>query len=484
MPSPFDLHAGARAALRKYGLDPDLPANAARQLAALPRQSAVTPDTPAADLRGLLWSSIDNERSRDLDQIEVANVVPGGTRVRVGVANVNVLVAKGSPLDLSAARNSTTVYTGVDTFPMLPVELSTDRTSLAPAQDRWAIIIEFTVAPDGSTSGGTVYRAVVRNQAQLAYDGVGSWLAGKAQPPAPVATNAALGEQLRLQWAAAKCLCQRRAQRGALELETIEAAPIVDDGHVIDLRATQPGAARDLIEDFMIAANAVIATYLTAKGRTAIRRIVRAPARWPRIVELAQTFHVTLPATPDGHALAAFLSARRAADPVRFPDLSLAVIKLLGPGQYVIESPGTTETGHFGLAVPDYTHGTAPNRRYADLVTERLLKATISGGPPPYTDAELTAIATHCTEQEDNARRAARVVHKEAAAVLLAPRVGEVFDAVVTGVTDSGTFARVFVPPVEGRIMKSTGHLDVGDRVRVRLVSTDPARGFIDFDAV
>jgi exoribonuclease-2 len=470
--------------LRKYGLSPDITPDAEREVAALASQPPAVPDTAATDLRALLWSSIDDDTSKDLDQIEVADTVPGGTRVRVGVADVDVLVPKGSALDFSAARNSTTVYTGVETFPMLPVQLSTDRTSLAPGQDRWAIVIEFTVAADGSTTAASVYRAVVRNQAQLAYDGVGAWLAGKGQPPAPVAANAALAAQLRLQWAAAKCLRQRRAQRGALDLETIEAAPVVDDGHVIDLRATQPGAARDLIEDFMIAANAVIATFLTAKGRTAIRRVVRTPVRWPRIVELAQTYNVTLPAAPDGRALAAFLSARRAADPVRFPDLSLAVIKLLGPGEYVVDSPSTPDTGHFGLAVPDYTHGTAPNRRYADLVTERLLKATISGAAAPYTDPELSAIATHCTEQEDNARRASRVVHKEAAAVMLAPRVGEVFDAVVTGVTDNGTFARVFVPPVEGRVMKSARHLDVGDRVRVRLASTDPARGFIDFEAV
>jgi VacB/RNase II family 3'-5' exoribonuclease len=482
-PHAFDLHAAARAALLKYGLSPSLPADAAQELVALPLSPAV-PDTAGADLRGLLWSSIDDDTSRDLDQIEVADTVPGGTRVRVGIADVDVLVTRGSPLDTSAARNATTVYTGVDTFPMLPVQLSTDRTSLGPGQDRWAIIVEFTVASDGSTSGETIYRAVVKNQAQLAYDNVGAWLAGGGPAPGLIATNPALAAQLRLQRDAAVLLRQHRAQRGALDLETIEAAPVCDDGQVVDLRPTRPGAARDLIEDFMIAANATIATFLTGKKRTSIRRIVRTPARWSRIVDLAKTYGTSLPAAPDGRALAAFLTARRAADPTRFPDLSLAVIKLLGPGEYVIDTPGAPATGHFGLAVPDYTHGTAPNRRYADLVTERLLKATLADAASPYTDAELTDIASHCTAQEDNARRAARLVHKEAAAVLLTARVGQTFDAVVTGVTDSGTFARVFAPPVEGRIMKSARHVDVGDRVRVRLVSTDPARGFIDFEAV
>jgi VacB/RNase II family 3'-5' exoribonuclease len=480
----FDLHAAARSALRKYGLDPDLPADAATELASLPSSVASIVSAAAPDLRSLLWSSIDDDRSKDLDQIEVADAVSDGIRVRVGVADVDALVPKGSLIDIHAANNATTVYTGVDTFPMLPVELSTNRTSLVPDQDRWAIVADYTVTVDGSVQGGTIYRALVRNKAQLAYDSVGAWLNGAGAAPPAVAAQAALAAQLRLQRDAARCLRQRRAQRGALDLETIEAAPVLDDGRVVDLRAVRAGPARDLIEDFMIGANAVIATYLEAHGRTAIRRVVRAPSRWPRIVELAKGLGTALPASPDGRALSAFLAARRAADPVGFPDLSLSIIKLLGPGEYVVESSGAPPSGHFGLAVDDYTHGTAPNRRYADLVTERLLKAVIAGDPPPYTDAELAAIAAHCTAQEDNARHAARLVHKQAAAVLLAPRIGETFDAIITGVTDQGTYARVLAPPVEGRVMQTTRHLDVGDRVRVRLTATDPARGFIDFAAV
>ena len=480
----FDLHAAARAALRKYDLEPDIAADATHELATLPRSPAVPTDSTVVDLRSLVWSSIDDDTSRDLDQIEVAEAVPGGTKVRIAIADVDALVPKGSAIDRSAARNATTVYTGVTTFPMLPLELSTDRTSLAPDQDRLAVVFEFTVATDGSTTGETVYRALVRNHAQLAYDSVSAWLAGTGPAPSRVAANDALAAQLRLQNAAAQSLRQRRIQRGALELETIEAGPVMDDGHVVDLRSVKSGAARDLIEDFMIAANAVIANFLDAKGRSAIRRVVRKPKLWPRIVELAHAQGTTLPATPDGHALADFLDAQRAADPTGFPDLSLAVIKLLGPGEYVVEPAGEPGAGHFGLAVPDYTHGTAPNRRYADLVTERLVKAAATGAAPPYTDAELAAIAAHCTTQEDNARKCTRFVHKQAAAVLLAPRIGQVFDAVVTGVTDSGTFARVFTPPVEGRVMQSAKHLAVGDRIRVRLTATDPARGFIDFDAV
>lgn len=481
---PFDLHAAARAALRRYDLDPTFPPEAAKQLAALQPWSPSREHEPLTDLRDQLWSSIDDDTSKDLDQIEVAEVVSGGTRVRVAIADVDALVPRGSPLDQAAARNATSVYTGVETFPMLPPQLSTDWTSLAPGQDRPALVVEFIVESDGSTTAGTVYRGLVRNHAQLTYNAIGAWLAGTGPAPQAIGASPALAAQLRLQHDTARCLRQYRMQRGALELETIEATPVVEDSHVVALRPVQPGAARDLIEDFMIAANATIATYLRSKGRTAIRRVVRAPARWPRIVQLARAQGGSLPDAPDARALAGFLAARRAADPARFPDLSLAVIKLLGPGEYVVEAAGQPGSGHFGLAAPDYTHGTAPNRRYADLVTERLLKATASNGPAPYADTNLTTIAAHCTAQEDNARRAERVVHKEAAALLLAPQIGHVFDAVVTGVTENGTFARVFAPPVEGRVMSSPRRLDVGDQVRVRLVATDPARGFIDFVAL
>jgi exoribonuclease-2 len=488
----MDLGAAARQAVHKYGFLTELPADAAKQLAAL--GSAALPGTtaPAAspgastirDLRAALWSSIDDDHSRDLDQLEVADASgASGTRVRVAIADVDGLVPRGSPLDAFAGENATTVYTGVMTFPMLPELLSTDRTSLSQDSDRDAIVIEFVVAGDGTVTQGDVYRGTVRNQAKLAYDSVGAWLSGSGTAPAIVASNAALATQLRLQSGVATRLRQRRVLRGALEFQTIQATPVVEGGTVVGLHAVNPGPARDLIEEFMVAANTTLAGYITSHQRTSIRRVVRTPVRWPRIVDLAKGVGTTLPAAPDGPALAAFLTARQAADPVHFPDLSLAVIKLLGPGEYVVEAPGGPPTTHFGLAVDDYTHGTAPNRRYADLVTQRIVKAIIANAPPPYTDAELAAIAAHCTTQEDNARHAARLVSKQAAALLLAPHVGTVYDAVVTGVTDQGTYARLVAPPVEGRVTAGGQHLDVGDRIKARLTATDPVRGFIDLHA-
>jgi exoribonuclease II len=487
----IDLATAARQAVNKYGFLTDLPADAARQLATLGSGApagALAGTASGHDLRAALWSSIDDDHSRDLDQLEVADpsgadTAAAGTRVRVAIADVDGLVPRGSPLDVFAAENATTVYTGVATFPMLPELLSTDRTSLSQDHDRDAIIIEFIVASDGSVTQGDVYRGTVRNQAKLAYDSVGAWLSGTGAAPAVVAGNAGLAAQLRLQSDVAKRLRQRRILHGALEFQTIQATPVVVSGQVVDLQATNPGPARDLIEEFMVAANTTLAGYITSHRRSSIRRVVRTPVRWPRIVELAKGLGTTLPAAPDGPALAAFLTAQQAADPAHFPDLSLAVIKLLGPGEYVVEVPGGPPTPHFGLAVDDYTHGTAPNRRYADLVTQRIVKAIIANMAAPYTDSELAAIATHCTTQEDNARRAARFVSKQAAALLLAPHVGTVYDAVVTGVTDQGTYARLVSPPVEGRVTAGGQHLDVGDRIKAQLTATDPVRGFIDLHA-
>jgi VacB/RNase II family 3'-5' exoribonuclease len=480
-PSSFNLHTAARLALLKYGFEPDFPPDAQRQLAALP--AGPPPGLgPAKDLRNLLWSSIDDDQSRDLDQIEVAEAAGNGaTRVRVAIADVDVLVPLGTPLDKHAAHNSTTVYTGVETFPMLPLTLSTDRTSLSLGQDRRAVVIDFTVASDGTVSGGDVYLAMVKNQGKLAYNGVGDWLAGKAPPPAPVAANSGLADQLRLQDQVAKRLQAVRAAHGALLFQTIEATPIVAGDQVTGFDVVRPSAARALIENFMIAANGVVSTFLASHNRNAMHRVVRTPQRWPRIVDIAKGLGTTLPDKPDGPALAAFLKARQAADPTHFPDLSLTIIKLMGHGEYVVEAPGDPLIGHFGLAVEDYTHGTAPNRRYADLVTQRLIKTAIAGAPAPYSDSDLNAIAARCTDQEDKARRAARLVRKQAAAVMLSSHVGETYDSIVTGATDDGTYVRIVAPPVEGRLMNPPAHTDVGDRLRVRLTSTDPQRGFIDF---
>lgn len=441
------------------------------------------------DLRALPWSSVDNEESRDLDQLEVAEPLPGGaTRVRIAIADVDRRVPFGSPADAYAARNATSVYAGVEVFGMLPEALSAGATSLLEGEVRAAVVVAFDVAADGTTGTAEVARALVCNRAKLAYDETGRWLAGgaaSARLTAAFARVPALADQLRMQDAAAVRLKAARRAAGALEVETVEARPVARDGRVVALATVARDRARDLIEAFMVAANIGIAGWLNARGRSGIRRVVRKPERWARIVTLAAGYDEALPAAPDPRALSGFLARRRAADPLRFPDLSLAVVKLLGPGEYALDRPGYDPSdaagGHFGLAADDYAHATAPNRRYADLVTQRLVKAALAGAPAPYADDALAEVARHCTEREDAARAVERTARKSAAAVLLGPRVGDWFDAIVTGATPKGTFVRLLAPPAEGRVVRGEAGLDVGDRVRVRLVAVDAARGFLDF---
>ena len=482
VPGNDDLVAIARRVLAESGFDPNFPADARAQL---DRIAAPAPATPGArDLRGLLWSSIDNATSRDLDQVEVAERLPDGSiRLLVGIADVDALVPKGTALDAHASANGTSVYAGIETFPMLPEKLSTGLTSLNENEDRLAVVIETVVDATGDVAKHDVYRAMLRNRAQLAYDDVGAWLERGASFTR-VAGDSALQEQLHVQSEAAQRLKAQRAAHGSLEFDTIEATPIAKDGQVVDLRVTRKSRARELIEDFMIASNIALAMFLEAQNRSGIRRVVREPARWSRIVDLASHFGATLPAEPDSLALSRFLTARRAADEMRFPDLSVAIVKLMGPGEYALDRAGHGGDGHFGLAVHDYAHATAPNRRYADLVTQRLVKAALAGAPAPYGDDELAAIAAHCTEREDAENKVERTMRKVAAARLLAHRIGEVFDGIVTGATEKGTYARLFHPPAEGRVMRGEAGLDVGDRVRLRLVHTDPNRAFIDFEAV
>ena len=473
----FHLAAAARQEMTDHGFDPDFSPDAERQLAAI----RTGPDRSLRDLTALLWSSIDNDDSRDLDQIEWAERVPAGIRVLVGVADVDSAVARATPIDCHAAREATTVYAGIGTFPMLPLRLSTDLTSLPEGQDRDASAIEMVVAADGTIASSSIYRAVVRNRAQLTYSATGPWLEGKGAAPAKVAASADLAAQLKLQDEAARALRECRHRLGALTFDRLEAQPVIADGVVRDITARAANRASQLIEDFMIAANEVMARTLRDGGVSSIRRVVKAPERWPRIVELAEHYGDKLPATPDPGALNAFLMRRKQADAVHYADVSLAVLKLMGPGEYVASRPGDSGQGHFGLAAQDYTHSTAPNRRFADLVTQRLLKALSAGGKPPYTDAELDGIATNCTLKEDAARKVERAMNKRLAAAALRPRVGQSFSAVVTGVTPKGVFVRVFDPPVEGRLMRGESGLDVGDRLNVKLLSTDPQRGFIDF---
>jgi exoribonuclease-2 len=482
--SAFDLKAAAYAEMIHEGFHPDFPPGADQQIADIRARHDPQASRDTRDLRNLLWSSIDNDTSRDLDQIEVAERVPGGIKVLVGIADVDSAVAIGTPIDGHAASETTSVYTAIRTFPMLPEELSTDLTSLNENEDRAAIVIEFVVDPEGTVNSSAIYRALVRNKAQLTYNATGKWLEGKGQAPAKVAASAELAAQLKLQDEAAQALRDQRHKLGALEFYRVEAHAVPENGGVKEIAASHKTRANDLIEDFMVAANAVMARTLKEKGRSAIRRVVRTPERWERIVELAAQRGTKLPGDPDSGALNRFLQAQREKDPVHYPDLSLAVVKLMGPGEYVLSRPNDEGQGHFGLAAHDYTHSTAPNRRFADMVTQRLIKAVLDGGPAPYGDSQLDAIAKNCTLKEDGARKVERTMMKAAAALALRDRVGETFQGVVTGVTPKGTFVRVLHPPVEGRVMQGEHGMDVGDEVRVRLMHTNPERGFIDFARV
>ena len=473
-----DLTAIARQEMIDRGFHPDFPAEVGKQAEGI----SAAPADGLKDLTALAWSSIDTDDSRDLDQIEWAERTKDGIRVLVGVADVDAAVGRGTPIDGYAGYETTSVYAGVHTFPMLPERLSTDLTSLNENADRAAIVIEMTVAADGSVKDGGIYRARVRNRAQLTYNAVGPWLEGQGAAPPKVAAWSELEAQLKLQDEAAQALCVARHKHGALSFDRVELQAVVNNGQVHDVVARKHNRAAQLIEDFMIAANEVMARTLKTAGVSSIQRVVKAPERWPRIMELAESHGDKLPPEPDPAALNGFLIRRREADPVHFPDLSLAVLKLMGPGEYVLLRPGDTGESHFGLAAQDYTHSTAPNRRFADLVTQRLLKAL--GGVAPYTDADLEAIARNCTLKEDAARKVQRDMNKRVAALALGNRVGQVFAGVVTGVTPKGVFVRSFDPPVEGRLMKGEQGLDVGDRLRVKLLSTDAARGFIDFGRV
>jgi exoribonuclease-2 len=437
------------------------------------------------DLRALLWCSIDNDDSRDLDQLSVAAGTPdGATRILVAIADVDALVAAGSPVDAHARHNTTSVYTAAQIFPMLPEKLSTDLTSLAEDQERLAVVIDMSIDAQGAIVASDIYRASVINHAKLAYNSVAAWLDGNAAAPSRVGSVGGLQAQLRLQDAVARVLKGVRQRQGALGLTTLEAQAVYAGSALADLKPDEDNRAKELIEYFMIAANGVVARYLEARGSASLRRVLRQPERWPRIVQLARALGETLPALPDAKAPSEFLVKRQAAAPLQFPDLSLAVVKLLGAGEYVLKRPGQPAEGHFGLAVTDYTHATAPNRRFPDVLTQRLLKAALSGRPAPYGEDELRALATHCSEQERNADKVERSVRKSAAAMLLTPHIGQQFDAVVTGASEKGTWVRIMNPLAEGRVVKGFEGLDVGDRARVQLLHTDVQRGFIDFARV
>jgi VacB/RNase II family 3'-5' exoribonuclease len=471
----------AHQAMIDRGLQPDFPAEAQKQADSI---SGAANDTDASikDLRDLIWCSIDNDDSRDLDQLTVAEDLGGGDiRAMVAVADVDALVKKGTPIDDHARANTTSVYTAARIFPMLPEKLSTGLTSLNEGEERIAVVMDMVIAIDGSITKGDVYRARVHNKAQLAYNAVGMWLEGKGEMPAKIKAIPGLAENLKIQDGVADKMRELRHEHGALDLDTIEARAVMKDGHVVDLQVEARNNAKNLIEDFMIAANGVSARFLASKGFASLRRVVRSPERWDRIEAIAAKYGEKLPSEPDSQALEEFLVRRRKADPMRFPDLSLMIVKAMGAGEYVVEQPGQTSIGHFGLAVRDYTHSTAPNRRFPDLITHRLIKAALAGAKPPYTNDELTALATHCTEAEDAANKVERQVRKSAAACILEPRIGQRFDGVVTGASEKGTWVRVFHPPVEGKVVHGGHGVDVGDKVNVKLVDVNVERGFIDF---
>ena len=466
------------------GLLPDFSAGALAELDGI-HEPATRAEESTRDLRHLIWCSIDNDDSRDLDQLTVAEAMPdGATKILVAVADVDAVVKKQSALDDHARQNTTSVYTAAEVFPMLPEKLSTDLTSLNYESDRLAMVIEMVIASDGSLQGSDIYSAIVRNCAKLAYNSVADWLEGPGPMPQAIGKVDGLDENLRLQDRVAQKLKALRHLQGALDLATIEARAVFDGDQIKDLEAERKNRAKEIVEDFMIAANGVTARYLASKMYPSLRRVVRTPQRWDRIIALASDHGFTLPEKPDSKALEQFLIAAKAADLLRFPDLSLSVIKLLGAGEYVVELPGGNTAGHFGLAVRDYTHSTAPNRRYPDLITQRLLKAAIAGSSLPYENDELQALAKHCTEQEDGAKKVERQVGKSAAAMLLEPRIGERFDGIVTGASDKGTWVRLLHPPIEGKLVSGFAGMDVGDRVSVQLVRTDVERGYIDFKRV
>ncbi|MEP7061612.1 MAG: RNB domain-containing ribonuclease [Betaproteobacteria bacterium] len=466
------------------GLQPEFSAAAVAETQRIAHAAVATGDD-IRDLRNLPWMSIDNDDSLDLDQLSVSQPAPGGAvQVLVAIADVDALVKQGSAIDVHALTNTTSVYTAAGIFPMLPLKLSTGLTSLNEGEERLALVIEMVVSAEGAVTSSDVYRASVVNRAKLAYNGIAAWLEGKAAAPPKLAAASGLQEQLRTQDRAAQALRQVRHAQGALQLETPEVRPVFDDGAVTDLLPEETNRAKQLIEDFMVAANGCTARFLDAKGVPSLRRVLRTPKRWDRIVALAAESGDKLPAAPDAVALDAFLMRRRSADPARFPDLSLAVVKLLGSGEYALDVPGQPTEGHFGLAVKDYAHSTAPNRRFPDLIAQRLLKSALVAGPSPYTNEELTALAQHCTLQEDNAAKVERQVAKSAAALLLSSRIGERFDGIVTGASDKGTWVRISRPTVEGRVVRGFEGLDVGDRTSVQLLRTDVTRGFIDFAAI
>lgn len=474
----------ARTAMMERGFAPDFTADALHELEQITEAKA-TGEQQMRDRRDLPWSSIDNDDSLDLDQLTSAEDLPDNhIKIMVAVADVEFLVKKYSAIDDHAQTNTLSIYTAGKVFPMLPEKLSTNLTSLNHHEDRFAVIIETIIDQEGNEKSSEIYNGLVRNKAKLTYNSVGAWLEGRRPIPPEVGAVPGLAKNLRLQDRAAQILKTKRHERGALELQIIESHPVFDGDEILDIQIEERNRAKEIIEDFMITANDITARFLKANQIPSFRRVVRAPKRWDKIVEIAGQYNFSLPGVPDQRALAHFLREQNKNDRLRFPDLSLTIVKLLGPGEYVVESPHEKNAGHFGLAIQNYTHSTAPNRRFPDLITQRILKAVLKGSVTPYSEEELVTLAKHCTEKEDEAKKVERLVGKSAVAMLLSSRIGDQFEAICTGAADKGTWVRIFHPPVEGRLVNGYQGVDVGDRLRVRLVYTDTEKGYIDFARV
>lgn len=480
-PKQADLRAIARMAMAKYGFITAFPPKVMEKADACDPATPTTNENQVKDLRHLLWSSIDNIDTEDLDQIEYCERGKSGEiDIKVAIADVDVYAPKDSVLDRHAGKNTTSVYTGIEIYPMLPDRLSKNLSSLPMNQDRLAMVIEFSVLPKGSVRAGKVYRALVRNKAKLVYEQAGAWLENRGPAPQMVLADPQLETQLRLQDEASQRLGKYRAGQGALELETLKTKAVIQNEKVLGLYVEEEDRAKRIIENFMIGANGVTSGMLEKSGRPTIQRVVRTPKYWREIVAVARERQFRLPGRPDASALSRFLDKERKADPQRFPDLSLTIVKLLGPGEYVLYDKNKP-IGHFCMAVTSYTHSTAPNRRYPDLIIQRLVKAALANASSPYRKDELSSLAEHCTEREHAAKKVERFVTKAEGAALLTGRIGQTFEAIITGASDKGVYARLTEPPVEGKVMTSPGGIKVGRKVSVKLVNLDPWHGYVDF---
>lgn len=474
----------AKNAMKERDLFPEFSKDVLNEVESIEKNEKGIDFTNTKDLQDKFWISIDNDDSLDLDQLTYTETIDGKDVIFVAIADVDSLVKKGSFVDNHGKHNTTSVYTPSINFPMLPNKLSTNLTSLNPNVKRESIVVEMEVLKDGQCLTRGIYPALVVNHAKLAYPSVTAKLEGTGALPSPFNDNEKVIEQIQKHHLLSKKLILTREKEGTLNFADMEVKAVMKGGIPVDLIPKKRGAADLIIENFMIAANIAVTKFLTKNHLTTIRRVVKTPKRWDKIVEVARERGASLPLTPNNKALQVFLEESKINDPSRFPDLSLTIIKLIGRGEYMAILPDEKSPGHFDLALSHYAHTTAPNRRFPDLIMQRILKSHFLKTAPPYTNKELIDLAEHCTRKEDDATKVERRVQKSAAAIVLSTQIGKTFSGFVTGAADKGTWARISNPPIEGKIVKNSKGLDVGDKVRVRLISVDIENGFIDFERV